>query len=434
MATINRRSFLMGSAAAGAGLLAGSAPARAKVRWAPDKVRVGMIGTAAQAGWNMGQLESNASVTIAALCDVDDNLLAAAASKHPDAKTYNDFRKLIEQNGLDAVLVATPDHIHAPATLMALSAGLHVYCEKPLTHTVWEARAVAKAAAKNKRVTQMGTQIHAGGNYRRVVELVQGGAIGTVKEVHVWVGRENTAKVPPRTPPVPTNLHWDLWLGPAQERPYSPDIVPFNWRWWWAFGGGTLGDMGCHHIDLPKWALKLGNPLSVEAIGDTQPDAEVTPLNLTVKYRFPHREGLPAVDLTWYHGDKRPQVDTLGQMDKFGAGTLFVGEKGMLLADYDRRMLLPEKDFAGFEAPKPSIPDSIGHHNEWIEAIKNGTPTTCSFEYSGALTEAVLLGNVSYRAGKRLEWDAKALKAKNCPESDRFIRPVYREPYDKILK
>lgn len=385
-----------------------------------EKLNIGVIGVAHRGSDNLSEVQNQ---NIVALCDVDDTYLAQAAQRFPKAYSCNDYRRMLERRDIDAIVISTPDHTHAPATLAALETGRHVYCEKPLTHTVAEARQVTEAARKHKRVTQMGTQIHAGGNYRRVVELVQGGAIGEVREVHCWVGRVwggNGAR-PVETPPVPPHLHWDLWLGPVPKRPYHPAYVPINWRGWWAFGGGILGDMGCHHMDLPYWALGLGHPQTVAAEGPP-PQDETTPAWLIVRYAYPARGKKPPVQLTWYNGDKRPPHFAEGTLPAWGDGTLFVGAKGMLLADYGRYVLLPEKDFAGFQPPKPSIPDSVGHHAEWIAACKGVGTTTCRFDYSGVLTEAVLLGNVAYRTGKKLEWDAKALKAKHCPEADRFIR------------
>jgi predicted dehydrogenase len=320
--------------------------------------------------------------------------------------------------------VATPDHTHAPATLTALRAGLHVFCEKPLTHTVYEARLVAETAAKHKRVTQMGTQIHGGDNYRRVVELIQSGAIGAVNEVHVWVSTTyGGADRPKEMPKVPAGLDWDLWLGPAPKRPYHPTYVPFYWRGWWDFGGGALADMACHYMDLPFWALKLRHPTKINAEGPP-PHPESTPHGLTVHYDFPARGELPPVKLTWYDGGKRPALFAQGKLPKWGNGVLFIGSKGMLLADYGKRKLLPEKQFADFTPPKPTIANSIGHYKEWVEACKHGGPTTCNFDYSGALTEAVLLGNVSYRLGKPIEWDAKKFKA-NEAGAEKYLRPVY---------
>ncbi len=393
-----------------------------------EKLNLGAIGTANRAGAN---LQGVASQNIVALCDIDDHFLSAAQKKYPGAKTFNDFRKLLDQKNIDAIVVSTADHTHAVATVAALKSGRHVYCEKPLTHTVSEARIVAETARKEKRVTQMGTQIHATDNYRRVVELIQSGAIGPVREVHVWVGVVYTAgERPKEIPPVPSHLHWDLWLGPAPFRPYSPEYLPVTWRRWWDFGGGTLSDFGCHHIDLSHWALDLRYPISVHSEGPPV-HPEVTSPWMIARYEYPARGAKPPVKLTWYHGEKdgkpvRPPHFAEGKLPEWGNGSLFIGEKGMLLADYSKYRLLPEKDFVGFTPPPQTIPKSIGHHEEWIAACKTGGKTTCNFDYSGALTEAVLLGNVSYRAGKKILWDAAKLKAVDCPEADRFIQHHYR--------
>ncbi len=430
--SLNRRQFLNQSALASGGiLLAGSQfafakrrPPGARILSPNDKLNIGMVGTANRAGANLQEVSSQ---NIVALCDVDEEFLAAASAKYPKARVYTDFRRLIDQKDIDAIVIATPDHTHAVATVAALKSGRHVYCEKPLTHTVSEARIVAETAHNLKRVTQMGNQIHASNNYRRVVELIQSGAIGPVSEVHVWLdGVWELMKRPAEIVPVPTHLNYDLWLGPAPYRPYHPEYLPFKWRRWWDFGGGTLSDFGCHHIDLSHWALNLRHPLTVEAEGPPV-DSECASPWLIVRYEYPSRGDLPPVKLTWYQGGKRPPQFAQGLLPKWGgAGSLFVGAKGMLLADYGNRMLLPEKDFVGFTPPTPFIPDSIGHHNEWIAACKTEGPTTCNFDYAGALTESVLLGNVAYRAGKKLEWDAKKLRATNCPEADDFIQHQYR--------
>jgi predicted dehydrogenase len=431
---ISRRRFLQTSAALGAaGWGAGLLPAAGQKGSPNEWLHVGIIGVAGQ-----GEYDTNgvvgAGVEVVALCDVDERRAGRARERFPRAKFYTDYRRLIDAKGPDAVVIATPDHHHALATVRALEAGLHVYCEKPLTHTVSEARVVARAAAKNKRVTQLGTQIHAGSNYRRVVELVQSGAIGPVREVHVWCGKSwGGGDRPTGSEPVPAGLHWDLWLGPAPERPYhhGPDkkgngtYEPFNWRRWWDFGGGTLADMACHYMDLPFWALGLRHPTKVASEGPKL-NPETAAVWLIVRYEFPARDQLPPVRLTWYDGGKRPATFTEGKLPRWGDGVLFVGDKGMLLADYGRHKLLPEKQFEGFVPPKPFIKDSIGHHREWVEACKTAGPTTCNFDYGGALTEAVLLGNVSYRLGKGLTWDAKNLRATNEPEADRFIQHHYR--------
>ena len=429
--TFTRRDFLKQTAVAATGtVLLGCQTSRREIS-ANDKLNIGFIGVANRAGADLEEVAREVnSVNVAALCDIDDTFLAKAREKYPGAKTYNDFRRLLDQKGLDAIVVGTPDHTHAVAAVAALKSGRHVYCEKPLARTVSEARIVAETARKYKRVTQIGTQIHAGTNYRRVVELVQSGAIGPVREVHVWVAATyGGMERPKETPPVPANVHYDLWLGPVDYRPYSPEYLPFKWRNWWAFGGGALADFGCHFMDLPHWALELHHPLTVEVVDGPPVHPESTPPWLIVRYEYPSRGDQPPVKLTWYHGGKKPGLLSPEIAAKWNGGVLFIGSKGMLLSDYNRYQLLPEKDFAGFLPPRPFIPDSIGHHKEWVEACKTGGPTTCNFDYSGALTEAALLGNVAYRVGRKLEWDAKKLRATHCVEADPFIQHHYRKDW-----
>jgi predicted dehydrogenase len=424
---LSRRGFLQHGTMVAAGLAAARPfTVRAARRLsANDKLNIAMIGTANQAAYNLGNV---ASENIVALVDIDEKLLAAAAAKFPRAVTYTDFRRALDRNDIDAVVVATPDHTHAVATAAALHSGRHVYCEKPLTRTVAECRAIRELARRKKVATQMGTQIHAGNNYRRVVELLRAGAIGTVREVHVWVGGGfGNKERPTDTPPVPAHIHYKEWLGPVEYRPYSPEYIPFHWRHWWAFGGGTLADLGCHHVDLSHWALELTTPETVEVLDGPKPHPESAPHFLVVRYNYAARGQMPPVVLTWYHGGRRPPHFAEGHLPKWGDGTLFVGEGGrMLLAGYDRHVLLPESQFADFKRPVPSIPDSIGHHKEWILACKTGSPTTCHFDYSGALTEAVLLGNVAFRCGRKLTWDAKRLRATGTPEADPFLHYHYQ--------
>ena len=427
---MQRREFLRNSALAGCAFLSGGffhSPARGEGEGnSPnEKLNIGFIGTANQARFSIEQLRSQ---NIVAICDIDENYLGRAAADFPSAVKYFDFRKLLEQKNLDAVVVATPDHIHAPATMMALRLGKHVYCEKPLTHTVVEARRIAEQAAKSRVATQMGTQIHAENNYRRVVEVLRGGAIGQVKEVHTWAGRSwGGGERPADMPPVPANIHWDLWLGPAPERPYHPTYLPANWRKWWDFGGGNLADMACHHMDLPFWALGLRHPTRVVAEGPP-PHAETCPLGLTVRYEFPSRNDQPAVNLTWHDGERIPP--TIHGISTGGGGNLFVGDRGMLWADYSSYRLYPEADFAGFKPPAESIPNSVGHHKEWVMACKNGGATTCDFDYSGALTEAVLLGNVAFRAGAPIVWEPDSLTARGCPAAEQYLRKEYRKGWE----
>jgi predicted dehydrogenase len=426
---LTRRRFLQVSALSTAGVwLSGCASPRPRHVSANEKLNIAVIGTANRARDDISAVQQE---NIVALCDVNDTFLAAAKEKFPGARTYNDWRKMLAQTDIDAVLVATADHTHAVATAAALRLGKHVYCEKPLTHTVHEARAIAKLAAKNRRLaTQMGTQIHAHDNYRRVVELIQTGAIGPVREVHVWCEKSlGTGERPADMPAVPTDLHWDLWLGPAPARPYNPAYLPKIWRHWWDFGEGILGDMACHYMDLPFWALKLKYPRNVEAEGPPV-HPETTPPWLIVRYQFPPRLDLPAVELTWYDGGKRPELAQQLALHDWRNGVLFVGSKGMLVADYGRRKLLPEAQYAGFQPPEPFIPTSIGHHKEWINACKTGSPTTCNFAYGSVLTEAVLLGNVAYRTGQKLEWNGFLAKVKNSAQAANYLRAEYRRGWE----
>jgi predicted dehydrogenase len=420
---LSRRGFLASSAA-----LAGFphiVRADKKKPPASERLTVGVVGVAGQGGYDLREV-AKAGAEIVALCDVVENRAEAARKEFPKANYFTDFRKMLDMKGIDAVVVATPDHTHAVATMAALKSGRHVYCEKPLTHTVHEARQVIKTAKKLNRVTQMGTQIHALPNYRRVVEKIQTGAIGPVREVHAWSDKIWDHRERPKDkPPIPKGLHWDLWVGPAPMRPYSPLYVPFYWRNWWDFGGGVLNDMACHYMDLPFWGLKLRHPTMVRAEG-VSPDPQLAPEQLKVHYEFPARKDMPAVKLTWYNGGLRPELFAAGKLPKWGDGVLFVGDKGMLLSGYTQHKLLPENEFEGYVAPKPFIPDSIGHHKEWVEACKHGSTTTCNFDYSGTLTETVLLGTVAYRSGKTLHWDAKKFTTGDA-EADRWLHKEYRE-------
>jgi predicted dehydrogenase len=417
--------MLKSSALAGVTLwLSGSARGQS----ANEKLNVAGIGVG---GRGAADINGAASENIVALCDVDQKQAAATFQRYPKAKVYRDFRKMLDEmdGQIDAVTVGTPDHTHAPAAAMAMRMGKHCYCEKPLTHNVQESRVLTELAAEHKLATQLGTQIHAGDNYRRVVELVQSGAIGPVRQVEVMFGGGIGGQDRPKdTPPVPQHLDWDLWLGPAPFRPYHPTYCPFGWRSWWDFGNGTLGDFGCHYMDLPFWALKLKYPTTVEAEGPVPPHPETAAPVLTIRYEFPARGDLPPVTMTWRNGGgNSPSILQERNVPNWGSAVLFVGEKGMLLANYGKHQLLPEGQFAGFQPPEPTIPRSIGHHQEWVQACKTGEPTTCQFDYSGPLTEAVLLGNVSYRVQSKLAWDAANLKATNCPAADEFLRREYRE-------
>ena len=428
---LDRRDFLQSASLGSAtvltvGVWSSSSVAQSKA--ANQQLNIACIGTANQAAADVDGVKSE---SIVALCDIDTRYLDRASEKFPTARTYADYREMIEAESdrIDAVVVGTADHHHAPASIRAIRKGKHVYCEKPLTHTVEESRIIAQAAKARGVATQLGTQIHADDNYRRVVEIIQSGAIGDVTDVHVWVGKGwGGGERPQGGQEPPATLSWDLWLGPAPVRPYWPGRYhPAQWRRWWDFGQGTLGDMACHFMDLPFWALKLRHPILCEAEGPPV-HPETCPLGLKVRYEFPARDGMPPVKFNWYDGNLIPKRVAGHRVP--GSGVMFIGTEGQMFADYGSYRLFPVEKYKNFEKPRQTIPKSIGHHAEWIKACKDGSPTTCNFDYSGALTEAVLLGNVAYRTGKRLDWDAATLKATNCPEADAYIRKEYRAGWE----
>jgi predicted dehydrogenase len=437
---LTRRTFL---AAVGATTLA---PAFVRAYGKSDKLNIAVIGTGGRGASN---LQGVGSENIVALCDVNSRAVDSAAKKHPQAKKFTDFRKLFDQpDAFDAVVISTCEHTHAHVTLMALRHGKHVYCEKPLTHNVWEARLIRETAAKTKVATQMGIQIHATENYRRVVELVQAGAIGPVREAHVWVSRAwglqspeaaalhkdivTVSERPKESMSVPPGLDWDLWLGPAPVRPFHSVYVPGpKWYRWWDFGNGTMSDLGSHFNDLPFWALELKAPLTIEANGPPA-HPELAPASMSAVYEYGARGSLPPVKLTWHQGENKPEIWRGGGIPKWDSACLFIGDKGMLLADYGKHLLLPEKEFADFKRPPRTIAPSPGHYAEWIEACKTGKPTSANFAYSGLLTEANHLGNVAYRVGHKLEWDSENACARNAPQASAFLRREYRKGWELV--
>ncbi len=423
--SISRRRFLQGAAAAGAAAWLPRASASPN-----EKLNIACIGVSGRGAAN---LKGVASENIVALCDIDARNLDKAAQLHPSARRHVDFRRMLEeQKDIDAVVISTADHVHAPAAMMAMRMGKHVYCEKPLSHSISEAHALRDAAAKYKVATQMGNQGHASDGRRITVELLRSGAIGPITEVHAWVMNPTWPQGilrPTTTSPVPEHLNWDLWLGPAPERPYVEKVYhPFNWRGWWDFGNGALGDMGCHVLDSSNWGLKLGSPSSVEMIGEPRVP-ETGPKSSTVKFTFPARgEGLPALTLTWYDGGLLPpeSVSEGFPLPK-GRGVIFVGSKGKIIVlseDGGQHKMLPEKEFEGFVAPEPKIPKSPGHHEEWIRACKGDGVPGSNFGYGAGLTEIVLLGSVAWRAGKKISWDGTST---GTPEGDAFLKREYRK-------
>ncbi len=435
----SRRGFLRTSMfAAGAASLA--APSFLRGQNLNNKLNIAVIGCGGRGGFSVsGASREN----IVALCDINEERLDKVCAAHPKARRYVDFRKLLgEAKGIDAVCVATAEHTHAFATLWALQQRKHVYCEKPLTHSVGECRVIARAAAEAKVATQMGTQMHASPNYHRVVELVQTGAIGPVREAHVWVSRAwgwqtpeeaaankdsvSVQERPAGSTPVPKGVHWDLFLGPAPERPFHSVYWPGpKWYRWWDFGSGTMSDMGSHLNDLPFWALKLDAPLTIEAEGPP-PHPEIAPASMLARYTYGARGDMPPVTVTWHQGAKKPALFNEKKIPQWGMAILFVGDNGMILSDYGKHVLLPEEKFREFKPPAPFIPKTPGHFEEWIEACKTGRPTGSNFDYAARLTIANHLGNVAYRLGKKLQWDAKGFKVTNVPEADRLIHKTYR--------
>ncbi len=389
-----------------------------------ERLRLGIVGVSGRGAAN---LQAVAHEEIAALCDVDARLLEAAAGSFPGARTFRDFRDMIASVELDGVVVSTPDHTHFPAAQTALEAGLPVYCEKPLTRDLRECRTLQELAAARGVATQMGTQIHASENYRRVVEQVRSGLLGRIRRASAWVGKAwGGGERPPETPPVPEWMAWDLWLGPAPERPYhSVYHTGGQWRRFWDFGGGTLADMGCHLLDLVFWALELRYPSGAEA-ENPKPHPETAPTAMHCRWDFPGPGGT-ALEVHWYDGGLRPPaLKEVPELPEWGMGVLFEGEEGYLLADYGRWIGLPAERFRDAGEPAERIPPSPGHHREWLDAIRGGPAPLCRFGYAGPLTETVLLGNVAWRAGGAVAWDGPGLRITGGPEGAREL--VARPP------
>ncbi len=435
--SLSRRNFL--TVAAATTVTTASVPF-ARAASANDRLKVAFIGVGGRGGSNLRTLAATKAVEVVGLCDVDSRFLDNAGELFPQAKRFRDFRKLYDAIGnlVDAVVVSTPEHTHAYATIPALQLGKHVYCEKPLAYNIDETRRITEAATNAGVTTQMGTQIHAGENYHRVVELIQSGAIGAVNEAHVWVSRawglqseadaiKHNDRVfvdnrPPKSMAVPENLDWDLWLGPAPARPFHEVYFPGpKWYRWWDFANGTMSDLGSHWNDLPFWALQLDAPRTVEAFG-MPPHPEIAPASMTAVYEYGPRGELPAVNLSWYQGAHKPDRWKNGEIPQWDNGVLFVGSRGMLLADYRKYLLLPESEFTDFEPPEPFLPVPTSHHEEWLLACRGDGVTGSPFSYAGPLTEANHLGNIAYRVGRKISWDAKKMECVGCPEAEPMIR------------
>ena len=408
-----------------------------------DKLNIAGIGIGGMGRGNLGNVSGE---NIVALCDVDDRYAAGTFGQFPKAKTYRDYRKMLDaQKDIDAVVIATPDHTHAAIALAAIRAGKHVYCQKPLTHDVREARVLAEAAREAKVATQMGIQGHSGEGARLICEWIWDGVIGEVTEVDAWCSlsyypwghaswSSRWSARPQDTPPVPDTLDWDLWIGPAAMRAYHPAYHPRIWRCWWDFGCGMMGDRGAHTLDPVFWALKLTAPTSVEATS-TGLTADVHPLASVVTYQFPARDKLPPVRLTWYEGLRSPRPAELEDGRAMGdreGGVIFKGTRGKLMCGTygNGPRLIPESRMKDAPRPTRRLPRVKGHEQDWLAACKSGRPAGADFAYSGPLTEVCLLGNVAKRLDARIEWDAANLKVTNLPQANDLIAPPRRKGWE----
>ncbi len=436
---LSRRSFLQ-TATAAAGALAAPAILRAQAGRDPSpnhRLNVACVGVGGRGAVAVNALKGE---NLVAFCDVDDLRAGETFKAFPDVPRFRDYRKMLDRMGstIDAVTVATPDHMHFPIAVAALSLGKHVFVEKPLTHTIAEAQQLARLAREKKVATQMGNQGHAMEGLRLLKEWFQAGVLGEVREVHSWTNRPiwpqgvtppDHSKFRPVTPPT---LDWDLWLGVAAARDYDPAYQPFNWRGYWDFGTGALGDMGCHIMDGPYWALGLTAPTSVEAISSRQTDIS-PPTASVVTYHFPARNGLPPVKWAWYDGGMLPLLPPEMEAGRQFAdnGLLVAGSKASVIADWFCMGLrvIPEtrmQELVRTLPPKTLPRIAGGHFAEWVRACKGGAPAGSNFDYASGLTETVLLSNLAVRARRRIEWDSAGRKVTNLPEVNRYLTKEYR--------
>jgi predicted dehydrogenase len=425
----HRREFLRTSAAVGIGYwVAGGVQAQESPS-ANEQIAMASVGVGGKG--SSDSADAGRTGDVVAICDVDERRLnAAGESRFPKAKRYTDFRKMLEEmeSSIDAVTVSTPDHTHAPAALMAMRMGKHCFCQKPLTRTIYESRLMARVAREKGVATQMGNQGTADSSLRRAAAWLRAGALGTVREVHVWTNRPIWPQGIDRPEPTdcPESLDWDLWLGPAPERPYAKGYHPFAWRGWWDFGTGALGDMACHDINMAYMGLDLRDPVSVEAetSGHNQ---DSFPAWSIVTYQFAANDWRPEVKLVWYDGGKTPPEERLEGKAPGTSGKLVIGDKGKLWG-YGELL-------GGAEKVDVEFPKSPGHFEEWVAAIRGGEPAVSNFpDYAGPLAEVVLLGNLavwSAASGRsdKIEWDAENMKATNVEGLESLVRPTYREGY-----
>lgn len=463
----NRRRFLQTSAAIGAGYWVAGGIAPRESRAAIEKIHFACVGVGGKG--SSDSQDAGRAGDVVAICDIDDKNLDFAAARWPEAKKYHDFRKMFDEMGksIDAFTVSTPDHCHAVVASMGMKLGKHAFVQKPMTKSLYEARILGEIAAEKQLATQMGNQGTASSDLRTAAAIIKSGALGTVKEAHVWSNRPvwpQGIDRPSDTPPVPETVHWPEFIGPAEMRPYNSAYHPFKWRGWWAFGTGALGDMACHTLNMPYMALDLRDPISVQATTSGH-NMETFPSWSVIDCEFPERNGRAALKFVWYDGGKRPETEEfkkaeevcLGRQKDDGArenmrkkltsGAFILGDKGWLLSpgDYaDSDLYLPDA-----EKPKVEIVRSPGHFEEWVRAIKGGEPAMSNFQnYAAGLTETVLLGNLAVWAaageqdpakreaqkttgvqGKKIEWDAKTLTATNAPEVAHIVKPEFHNGY-----
>lgn len=431
-----RREFIKTTAVIGAGYFATAGVSAAESNSPNEKVNIASIGVGGKG--DSDSRDAGNLGNLVAICDIDENRLNQKASKYPKAHKFTDYRKMLDEldKTIDAVTVSTPDHTHASASLKAMRMGKHCFTQKPLTHTIEEARKLGEVAREMKVATQMGNQGTAENSLREAAAVIKSGVLGPIKEVHVWTNRPvwpQGLDRPADSPETPSFVHWDLWLGPAPKRPFHPAYHPFKWRGWWDFGTGALGDMACHTLNMPFMALNLRDPISVQAETSGH-NKETYPAWSVIDFQFPERDGRGPVKFVWYDGGKRPDESLLQGSPMQSSGALIIGEKGTLYApgDYAERGMT----LHGVDRPKVEWVRSPGHFEEWIRAIKTGEQAMSNFpDYAGPLTETILLGNLAVWAaaapgkGKLIEWDAKALNATNAPEVMHIVKKEYPEGF-----
>ena len=434
-----RHFFLSGAVSLAAGNLLAQTLTRTRGRYRSpnEKLNLAAIGVGGQGAGDIAECESE---NIVALCDVDWKSAAETFSKYPKARQYKDFRVMLDkERSLDAVTISTPDHFHTVAALWAMERGLHVYVQKPLAHSVAEARALADAARQYGLVTQMGNQGHANEGARKLCEMIWSGAIGEVKEVHAWTNRPIWPQgilEPLPEEPIPQTMDWEIWTGPAPKRPYNSGYAPSNWRGWLDYGCGALGDMACHILDPANWALQLGAPTSVECLRQEGRNDQTFPNRSIIRYEFPARGAMSPVVLYWYDGGFLPPLPRgISEKTKLGDsdnGSLFIGSKGIITVGCygDEPRLLPEGLMKEYKLPSPLLPRSPGHYREWIQACKGGPPALSNFDYAGPFTEWVLLGTIAVRYQGKLVWESEKMEFSNFPEANQWVKRPYRKGWE----